>query len=134
MEPRPKRQKKSIKRLKIQHINFQSIWPRKYELASNLYENNIDIIIGTETHLTPSLQTSEFLPDNYSAIRRDHQDGYGGVIVIHKSDLIVSELHAAKDCEFLSVKVQCHGRKSVIIAGVYRRPSHWKSDEHREHL
>ena len=109
--------------LKVQHINFQSIWPRKDELEANLEEHDIDIVIGTETHLTPSIQTSEFLPEIYNAIRRDHSDGYGGLIVIHKQDLIVSELKSGKDCEFLSVKVQCHGKKSVVLAGVYRRPS-----------
>ena len=112
-----------IKRLKLHHINFGSIWSKKDELAATLDENNLDIVIGTETHLTPSIQSGEFLPDNYSAIRRDRGDGFGGVIVIYKSDLVVSELTSARDCEFLSVKVQCHGRKSIILAGTYRRPS-----------
>ena len=122
-EPQTIRKRKSLRRLKVQHINFQSIWPRKDELEANLEEHDIDIVIGTETHLTPSIQTSEFLPEKYNAIRRDHSDGYGGLIVIHKQDLIVSELKSGKDCEFLSVKVQCHGKKSVVLAGIYRRPS-----------
>ena len=112
-----------IKRLKVQVVNFQGIWSKKDTLASTLDQQNVDIILASETHLSSTISTSEFLPENYTAIRKDNdKDGYGGVAIIHKNDLVVSEVKCGKTLEMVAAKIQCQGRKPVVFCSVYRRP------------
>ena len=80
--PPPIRQQHKPNQLKIVCCNFQSIWNKKDELADFLASDNIDIIIGSETHLSYNISNAEILPPEYSAARKDRDDGYGGVIII----------------------------------------------------
>ena len=73
------------------------------------------------------------MPENYSAIRKDSdKDGYGGVAIIHKNDLVVSELKCNNGLEMVAAKIQCQGRKPVIFCSAYRRPK--SSLEYSEQL
>ena len=86
---------KSIaKSLRIVTLNFQSVFSKKDEICLFLNDNNIDIILGCETHIFPSISTSEFLPPIYTAYRCDRDEGYGGSIIIPKKNLIIVEIKA----------------------------------------
>ena len=87
-----------------------------------IQENNIDIILGSETHLSPHISDKEFIPASHACIRRDREDGYGGAIIITKKDLVVEEIVKSETCEFLAIKIQTH-RQPLIIATAYRPPS-----------
>ena len=50
-----------------------------------IQENNIDIILGSETHLSPHISDNEFIPAPHACVRRDREDGYGGAIIITKN-------------------------------------------------
>ena len=52
--------------LKMLVINFCSIRNKVADLAVCIGEYNPDIIIGTETHLDSSVNSSELFPSNYS--------------------------------------------------------------------
>ena len=78
--------KKKSKQLRISVCDFQSIWDKHALLKHHLLENNIDILIGSESHLSPNISNSEFLPDDYTAVRDDRKDGYGGVIIVYKKN------------------------------------------------
>ena len=108
--------------LKILVVNFQSIRNKKDELTSILLDNNIDAVLGSETHLTSSITDSEIMHPMYKCYRRDRDGGFGGVIIIIKKDLIVEELIKSKTCEFLAIKVQTHNQP-IILATAYRPPS-----------
>ena len=60
--------------LRILCMNFQSIWGKKEQLEQELLDNNIDIVIGSETHLDASIKDAEFLPPTYKCYRRDRND------------------------------------------------------------
>ena len=81
---------KKAKQLRIITINFQSVWGKKEELELALVENNMDVVIGCKTHLDPCIHDSEFLPLNYTCFWTDRKDGWGGVIIIIKNELINS--------------------------------------------
>ena len=81
---------KKAKQLRIMTINFQSVVGKKEELELALVENNIDVVIGCETHLDLCIHGSEFLPLNYICFWTDRKDGWGGVIIIIKNELINS--------------------------------------------
>ena len=50
------------KSLRIVTVNFQSIYNKKGELSSFFIKNDIDIVSGSETHLSPSINNAEILP------------------------------------------------------------------------
>ena len=54
--------KSGAKPLKIVTVNFQSMFKKKDEICHFLSDSIIDIILGCETHLSPSISTSELLP------------------------------------------------------------------------
>ena len=58
----PKRKK--AKRLLISVFFFRSIWNKEKLLGNYLHQNNIDILIRSESHLSCNIKNSEFLPDN----------------------------------------------------------------------
>ena len=114
---------KKAKQLRIMTVNFQSIWGKKEELELALVENNIDIVIGCETHLDPSINDTEFLPTNYCSFRRDREDGWGGVIIIIKNDFIIEQITSSMASEIVAVKVTTHKQQPVIIGACYRHPN-----------
>ena len=59
--------------IKILNINCQSIVNKKDQLHSVIDTENPDIIVGTESWLSPSIYDSEIFPPSlgYSVYRRD---------------------------------------------------------------
>ena len=104
--------------------NFQSVWGKKEELE---LENNIDVVIVCETHLDPCIHDSEFLPLNYTCFWRDRKDGWGGVIIIIKNELIAEQITSSMLSEIVAVKITTH-RQPIIIAACYRPPKNSISD------
>ena len=106
-------------------INFDSLYPKRDELSATLLDENLDFVLGCETHLDSNISDPEFLPPNYlaSPARSDRNRLGGGIIVIHKSDLSVNVVRKAKDAEFLAIKVQCEGKHPLILSIAYRRPN-----------
>ena len=113
--------KHKAEHLKILVINFQSIRNKKDELTLLLSENDIDIVLGSETHLKENISDNEILHPAYTCYRRDN-DGYGGAIIITKKELIVEEVRNSKTCQFVAVKIETHNQP-VIMATAYRSPS-----------
>ena len=83
--------KSKAKSLRIVTLNFQSMFNKKDEICHLLNDNNTDFILVCETHLSPSISTSELLPPVYTVYRCDRDDGYGGSIIIAKKNLIIEE-------------------------------------------
>ena len=81
------------KSLRVSVCNFQSIWNKRAILSTFLSENDIDMLIGCETHLTKDILNSEILPSNYIATRKDRDDGFGGIAIIYKNNIMVEDIH-----------------------------------------
>ena len=88
----PDIQPKKSKQLRVCVCNFQSIWNKISILQNFLTSNNIDILLGSETHLSCNISNCELFPESYTALRKDRNDGYGGVIIIYKKELLVEEI------------------------------------------
>jgi len=69
----------------------------------------------------PLTSITEILPENYTAARKDRIDGYRGVIIIHKKDLLVEAIQHEKG-ELVSIKVETI-EKPIILTACYRSPS-----------
>ena len=62
------------KSLRVVTVNSQSIYNKNDELSSFLIENDVDIVLGYETHLSPSINNAEILPPMYTSYRRGRAD------------------------------------------------------------
>ena len=51
-----------LKFLRLVSVKFQSIYNKKDELSSFLIENDVDIVLGSKTHLSPSINNAKFPP------------------------------------------------------------------------
>ena len=88
-----------------------------------LLEHDIDIVIGSETHLDRHIHDGEILPQTYVCYRKDRDDGWGGVIIIAKKSLITEEVYRSKSSEMIAIKIETF-QKPVIIAACYRPPKY----------
>jgi ribonuclease HI len=72
-----------IEKFKVLQWNAQSVMAKKDRLEELLFEERIMVFCLCETWLNPQ---SNFKVRDYSIIRKDRSDGYGGVLIgIHKS-------------------------------------------------
>ena len=62
------------KPLRVVTVNFQSISYKKDELSSFLIENDVDMVLGSKTHLPPSINNTEIFPSKHTSYRRDRAD------------------------------------------------------------
>jgi hypothetical protein len=123
--PKPKAKQKRIKTLKIHILNCRSL--RSIEKRSRfnilLESSNPDIIIGTESHLSPEYPTSEVFNQNYTTFRKDRKEGGGGVFIMTKSDITVTSIpESDTQCEILWCKVMAPGAKTQLIGAFYKPP------------
>ena len=100
----------------------RSIYNKKDELSSFLIENDIDIVLGSE-----STNNAEILPPMYTSYRRERADGWGGVIIVTKKNLTVEEIKINKKCEMVASKVETY-QKPVIFASSYRPPKNTNNE------
>ena len=107
------------KSLRVATVTFQSIYNKKDELSSFLIEIDIDIVLGSETHLSSSINNAGILPPMNTSYRRDRADGWGGVIIITKKNLTVEKIKINKESEMVVIKVETY-QKPVIFASCYR--------------
>ena len=116
-------QAKTSKPLRLLNINTQSINNEKTEMLNVIDEYHPDIIVATETWLKPSVCSSEVIPPCYVTYRQDRKDGYGGVLIAVKNDLLSEEITSPTKPEHLEavfVKISLVTKKTLIIGGIYR--------------
>ena len=91
-----------VPKLKISVINFCGIRSKIASLQAFLENNKPDIIIGTETHLSPDISNCELFPASYKIIRKDRNPHGGGVLIATKSSISVTHhTNMDSDCEII---------------------------------
>ena len=63
------------KPLRLLNVNCQSIVNKKEEIDHLLYSTKTDIIVGTESWLTPDIKGHEVSPPDFPVYRRDREIG-----------------------------------------------------------
>lgn len=105
-------------------VNFNSVKNKVPDLAACLQTHKPDIVIGTETWLNPHIANNEIFPEDYTLIRKDRSDCYGGVLIAIKKDIIYTELtDADSDCEIVWAQIQLVGGKTLYVGAFYRPPN-----------
>ena len=94
-----------------------------FEQAIDQY--NPDVIMGTESWLTPDIKNGEIFPSHFTVFRKDRSSGArgGGVFQAIKSDLLVTHKQEFdSNCECIWTQCQIKGRRSLIL-GTYYNPN-----------
>ena len=109
-------------------INCQSIKsPGKPAQLQNIIQSTrADIIINTESWLSPDIKSPEVFPSSFNCYRRDRPKGQGGGIFLQVSNLYESEepeeLKVDQDCELVWARVKVQGSKDLYVGSLYRPP------------
>ena len=106
--PSPNITTKKAKQLRIMTINFQSFLGKKAELEPAVVEKNMDFVTECKTHLDPHIHDSEFSPLNYICFQGDRMDGWSGVIIIIKNELIAEQITSSMLSKIAAVKISTH--------------------------
>ena len=83
-----------------------------------------DIVFGNETWLTSNHLSSEFFPPTYHVYRKDRSDGYGGVLLAVKANLISNQIAVKSQAEAVIVSIKTtKPSEPLIVISLYRTPS-----------
>ena len=95
---------------------------KKESLFETIHASGPDIIVACETWLSPEIADTDLvLPENYISYRKDRSDGYCGVLVAIKTDLISEPISLVDNTsELQAVKVTLVGENPLIICNTYR--------------
>ena len=84
-----------------------------------------DIVIGTESWLSPDIESSEIFPEGYHSFHADRKSNVkriGGVFILVRNSLICTEQPQFQtNCEILWVKVEITGNRPLFVGAYYRR-------------
>ena len=120
----PKKTKTTDTPLKIANINFRSIRGKKPQFYSFLDFHNPDIVIGTETWLTPDIHDSELFPPDlgYTVYRRDRTGPKGGGVIILVKSSFQSQAKPEfnTNAEIIWIQLNLIGSKSALIGAYYK--------------
>lgn len=117
------RRKNEPKPLKVLTANLQSLPAKREAFWEAVNSCQPDIIIANETWLKPSILNSEIMPPGFNTpIRKDRADGYGGVLLATRKDIIDCEIKIDSTCELIASKIQVYGQRTLIVISAYRPP------------
>ena len=110
--------------LEIHFLILENILKYLREAFWSLLESSDpDIVLASETWLSPGVHEGEVLPPKYSfAARKDRQkSAHGGVAIITKSSLDASEIPLDTDSEIVAASIPTtYTAKPIIVCSLYR--------------
>ena len=108
-------------------VNCQSLVAKKASFLNLLNARHPDIVFRCESWLNASISNSEIFPPNHTVYRQDRADGYGGVFLACRDNLITHEVTLTNtNCELIVCQVQFSNQCTLLACYIYRPPS---SDE-----
>ena len=119
----PKLKSSTFSGLNILVINFQSFFKKRAEFSNFVNELECDVVIGSETWLSPDHLNSELLLDDYDIFRKDRNSHGGGVLLAVKKSLCAEIIPSSSDTESVFCKINVKGKKPIVFGSVYRPPS-----------
>ena len=81
------------RKINVMNVNFRSVVNKVGEFKTLIDTEKPDILVGTETWLTPDFKSSEILPEGYTIHREDRSHAgkrSGGVFILVSDKLICS--------------------------------------------
>ena len=117
---------KNVNRLVIGRLNINSL-PGKFDQLKVVIENNVDILIVTETEIDSSFSSSQFMIERFPRSFRFDKNRCGGGVIVYVRDYIPSKQltkHKLPDDITEGVFIEVNLRKiKWLIFGTYHSPS-----------
>ena len=115
---------KNTNRLILGHLNINSI-VGKFDHLKVLIENNIDILVLTETKIDSNFPNAQFRIDGFSASFRLDRNRFGGGVLIYVREEIpckqLTKLILPDDIKGIFVEINIRKTKWLLFGG-YRLP------------
>ena len=109
--------------MKLSIVNFCSVTNKQTQLEAFLFSNDIDILVGTESHLDDTISNSEILPNNFCTYRKDRNSNGGGVFISVKNTIPSFEIDTDTTIEIVWTYLNV-GKSSDMIVGSFYCPPH----------
>ena len=81
-----------------------------------------DVMIISETWLSPDILNSECFPSGYRIFCKDRADGFGGVLIACQNGITCNDIHIDSPTEIVTCKLTLDYHQSVIGCSIYRPP------------
>ena len=111
-----------VDNLNLAIANCCSITNKQVELKQFLISHQVDIFLGTESHLDSSILNAEVFPNHYNVYRKDRNKYGGGVFIIIRYSISSSQLEITSPSEIIWVQLHTGSYKSVIVGSFYCPP------------
>ena len=105
--------KKHFKNLFLGHININSL-RNKFDSLLQIVNNNIDILLISETKIDSSFPTAQFNITGYTTYRRDRNQNGGGNILYVKEDIPSKLLIIDSHFESIFLEINIREKKWLI--------------------
>ena len=115
--------------IRITVVNANSVKGKKPEIVELCNSTQLDIMVITETKIDSTINSSEFLPQNYNGqIRRDRNRNGGGIMIAVQNGIVVDEvtiehLNSEIMCTRISIAKSC----PLYVLAYYRPPGDQES-------
>ena len=129
---------KPTENLRLLWGNTNSLRYRKAELIHLAQTASPDVFLFCETKIDKDILDAEFLPPGYTVVaRRDRTQHGGGVIIIHKIELVIEEIEFLDDKlinkkshhdEIVWAKLTIKNTSPVYLGSYYRPSSNYAKD------
>ena len=113
----------SFKLPRLAIANFCSVRNKQAELELFLDNQDIHLLIGTESHLNDTIFDSEVFPRNYSVFRKDRNIHGGGVFILVEKSIPSSILEIDSTCEVIWVLLHLQHSHDIILGAFYAPPN-----------
>jgi transcription elongation factor Elf1 len=102
-------------KLKILHLNINSLFSKCFELNQILETENFDLIFLNETKLDSCVPHSFYKPVNYNIIRRDRTRYGGGVMVLYKKSINLISSYCLDYLEIIHLKLNLNSIETNFL-------------------
>ena len=114
--------------LRIVNINVNSTKSTEKRVLFQAFLDDVspDIVIGTESKLDSTYKNCEIFPPGYrsNVIRRDRNSHGGGVFIVAKDEINITEIDVANtDCPLVLAKIMVKDGANITIGAFYRQPT-----------
>ena len=111
---------KNVNKPMIAHLNINSL-RNKFEFLISLSEDNIDVLMISETKLDESFPTNQFMINGFSAPFRLDLNNKGGGIILYISEDIPSRLVSTESSqvEGFFVEIDLRNKKKWLLCYSY---------------
>ena len=93
------------------------------EIEDLLCSQELDVLLGTESHLDDNIFNSEIFPSNFSVYRKDRNKYGGGVFVAIRENLPSYQIHTDSSLEIIWVRIHINLNSDIILGSFYRPPN-----------